>query len=633
MREVIIDKTFRLDMAQEDYAGIVFNNPIFYDLSQMKANRTTTFKIPLTNRNNRYLSGIGSPDAVTTFPRALHTIDEYRDGLHIIRNGQAVLLRIADGFAEFSVTWGVLKPIQELLKINLNELQEVPPILWTGGTGFMQPGDNTDYGFLKMKTFQGGPVPNELRSDYHFPSVNILWLFNKIAAETGVTFVYDTPISTMLGEMYVNLTTKKAAPGYMPKINIAALYQTSTLQRAGFTVSNDPLDMFVPFGPSTPNIYMFRPKVGTYTFKINYQFVGDGTRRYNILAVNWIIRTPGRPDETIGSGWPISGNSFSIDYEETVRILNFDNVDSRADIYLKVYGDNTEFRGVTAGQPDADYGIQSLQLNLQITKTDEDIVYPEPFPIVANLPEMTAMDFIKSIMFHRGLYVRPDGSNTLRFGVIDDLAAGIKNPVVLDRRIINRESQELSYTFSDYAQRNTFEFAEDDYITNPEDYNGSIDIWDMTLESVREMVAIEFAPSAQTVVDSDDVAELPLFENTVENDEAVIDFIGNNLSPRFVQSVLTNQGITGRVYKGVFPDSWKFSNVIAERYRLLSAMLKNPKVVRENVYMSNAELHKFSETDVFYFRGQYWMLVQGTVTNNVMSGEFINLPVTNLTNG
>lgn len=625
MRETNIDDQ-RLDVSQDTPPAIVFNNPIFYDLSNMKANRTTTYKIPLSTENIKKLGNIGILDAVTTFPQSIHRLEELRDGLPIIRNAQAKLLQVSPDEAQFSVSWGVLKPVAEILKINLTELTPVPPVMWDENTEYIPRGEMPDYGFLYLRTFPNAETTEDFDKQYKFPSVNVRWLMEKIGADTGINFVFPQAVRDELHTWYVPLLTKKAGVDTSDPnaASFGEFYQRTTFSTY-WTVDRDPFGVFVPFtGSGTPIVPIsnMRLPVGSYTMRIRFSVSNlPAYIPYNNMSVNVgvfdrsQINNYNRTYNTERLSFIDEVADFEIDVSESDGVG-----DGRAAVNLSFFGNGNLLGNTIAGIPQ--HGVQSIRVAATVWASSGDIVFGTPFPIVPNLPRMSALDFIKSIMFLNGLYVRPGDNESITFDFIDNILETYDRSEDLEERLLTRKAKTLKYTYGDYAQVNTLSYAEDDTVrTNA---NGSIEINNSTLAATREMVKVNFAPSDNFRLSlNTDLAIVPIYAVN-EDDPTVFDYQGESLTPRIVKYTTNNVEISAR---GVFNTDQYFGTIINERYKLLTRVLTNPRVVQFDVYTNTLQLYQLDETRIFYFRGAYWLLIQGTVTGNILSGDFINIPI------
>lgn len=632
-REVYIDGRL-VDMIEGNEPGIVFNNPIFVDASQIKVNRTTTFTIPITDKNRAILGYTDNVNVESSFPRNQHVLEEYRDGLPIIRNAQAKLLSIGEQY-EFSVTWGILKNVQESLKVKINELPAIPPLAWDGTTQFYRHLGNLtarpNYTFLRTQTFT--PYDQEVEDEmkYHFPSINILYLMDLIAQHAGLKFNYGLGVSETIRDYYIPILTKKRDASSLTDVNAATSAQLwhdgtgiwTIPPQSRYKMNRDPLgvlDYTEPDSDPDRNIGAILLPNGSYKIQVNLSATSTSGFFANYdEAVVYLLTKSGNGDN--------EEQSIRIDKQSNNLIvgsgevnLEIDNVSGRSIlgmfVFVRRYGG--DFRRIPIN-----YDVEQeprANVTLLIWRAEGDVVYAnDDFPIITNLPDISSMDFIKDMCFFFGMYIQSGNNDTLNFELTDNIIRRQLSPNIIENELIQRRYKSQSFSLLDYARVNEFNYADDERVRI--NANGSISISDLSLDERKEVFELKFAPSDMS---DRGMAIVELFDKQID-DEGVVtyDYIGESLTPRILKFVIRS----GQSMPDLqFTPDMNMQNIIDTRYRLVGSLIQSAKIVSLDVYLDNIRLYRFNELDVFYFYGTNWIMISGTVSNSILSGEFVHFP-------
>lgn len=77
IREVYIDEQ-QIDIENDNAAGYIFTSPIFRDITKILSNRTTTYKVPKTQRNLTIFGLSNNPDVYSIFPYREHVVISFQ---------------------------------------------------------------------------------------------------------------------------------------------------------------------------------------------------------------------------------------------------------------------------------------------------------------------------------------------------------------------------------------------------------------------------------------------------------------------------------------------------------------------------------------------------------------------------
>lgn len=642
-REVTIDGK-DVDINTSDIPSIIFNNPVFVDLSEIKANRTTTYKLPLTANNSRVIKALQEVNADTDFARKYHVLEESRDGLPVIINGRAKVVSTNPGESlNMSVTWGALKSIaDELGSVNINELEEVFTS-WSLATPFVTEGINNDVGILYFRTVIDVPSGSEdvqKNVTYKFPSMRadkvLSLIFNRISSRV----VFDEAILRDFRRLWIPCLGNRAKNTYVDENATIFKYKNNDAVQLSWSPPFQDY-VYVPeveeiqYGETTfiqetssgQKYISMTPGKYHLELDISYSY----PRQKNLplyLTFTWYngvgreIRTHVMQINSFGS---IYNDISSVDIEVTTpESAGSEEGRSKLFMYLShipfentVSPDNFIDFDITTGEPPIiDFTVKSWI-------REDGTVFGNEYPVTTNLPQMSAIEFIKNMIFINGLYATVNQLGQTVLKRIDDLLLDIPNAKDLEPFILTPRPETMMFTYSDYAKVNTYSYQEDETQNNPS--NGSIVINDETLQDTKEIIKLAFAPT-----DDDGVATIPLYQWNVDDETGIIsvDYIGSNVQPRIITAY--TPAISGSKFTGTFTEDMKFENILNDRYQLMQQVLYDPKVIEISMLMDTATLYSFNDTDIFYFWGYYWVHIQTTANgDNTAKSQFIRLATKN----
>lgn len=620
-REVRLDNQI-VDVDETNIPAVIFNNPIFFDLSSIKANRTTTYRIPLTANNTRLLKSLGKVNAASDFARDFHELTEARDGLTVIPNARARVVGTTPKNVEFSVTWGALKTIaDELEGISITDFPRVY-IEWNSNSTFVVDDPDKSIGFLYFRTIQNLPDGDSRLKNmrYHYPSVRLDYLFDLIMSVVKSPVSFPADIKEQIRRFWIPVT--KAQPDELAIYNPDSATTVKMYKERG-----DSLPWYEGASIRPPQVRMERNYANAWvqtSGSLGYLALPQGSYRAR-FEVNWTDRNAAGRNllvilqwynndvserrihrVRIGSGGAVRNDEATIDFDITAPEWGGRN-NNKSKLFVQFWYDQAP-EYVSAIDYDTTRGTPPIvDVTVNIWKSQNQLTFGSLFPILANLPEINGLDLVKNIMFLLGLYARVNSNGVTEFNYIDDLLIGFENAFELEPYILDVEPDSLKYTYGDYARRNEYKYTEDELQSN--DGDGAIIINDRTLAETKEIVKLMFAAS-----DDDGSALVPLWVRTV-NDEGTetLTFQGDRLKPRLL-TAYTPDNTTD--FTGTFSDSIKFSSILDDRYKLMQNILRDPKIIDIKIDMSTAMLYGFNDTQIFFFWGSYWLQIQTTANGD-----------------
>ena len=586
MRRVVVDGN-ELDAGTGEAPALILNNPVFIDLKSIKLNRTTSYTLPATGRNLAVLGLVGDTPPGQGFPRSFHHLEEYRDGIPLIRDGRARIVSVTPGAITLSVTWGFPRDVKELLSRKLRELAPLR-LPWTQATiwaGTRIIG-NTPYGWLQYAVFDDGSEPE---IEYTLPGIRLDELLARVGKDTGLTILLPGATSGFAAQAWVPCLSRQDDVDWdnpawatiaraRTRDIIAAVFngglvQFYSLGAPSWDFDRDDLQLkheVVAIYPPESPVYSLAAGAGEYVVRVRVTFVPALENQGPVCVV---IRVDDQ-EQAFREPYPHLGLSVSATFEVSIEKGGLSRV-------------SAEWRDLNTGKvlhvasPE-----QGALIEVAIQLAPGDLEYNVPgknsFNVTRNLPDMTCLDLLWTVCSMLGLYVTGDADGAaIRLNPTSDLvnrqASGVR-VVDLDYRAISRQADSLSYSFSDYARENWFRYASDDSVGVVVD--ARLRVADDTLAASKDVVELPFAPCDVLLPGSPPVALVPVFEKDKESGE--IEFNGDKLKPRIVMESVA-PGTQPSV--ATFGEEMSWDRLL-QYHELLSRLLASPRVVKLKIRVS-----------------------------------------------
>lgn len=690
MREVYINHK-QVDVNQADAVDIIYESPIFSDISKIKSNTTTTYTLPKTDRNLAIFRNADQHDVEqmykdkngndTSMAYAEQRFDEFRNGLPIIQNGRCRLLKIADKI-ELAVVWGAKVPLSEKLGKKLNDIVDIEYdekgnvktspayVKWTKDN-FLKvepiPENETDqernerhkknaFGFLFADFGQGAFNLDEtgkkekkdrdnIKIEHIFPSASVGYILEKaIARDAGIKVEIKNDakgdILDVLYEKWIPCVTKKIAPEIVPTSASAVFeYDGEEKVRLNITEGRE-------FGLIDESRTLLKIPVGSYGLVLQKTtHVNDPhqikayyllSRESSLYTQNWKLRVKlnyeshylAEVSPSDVKGHPVADDRIlmelvfrgTFDWETVLTNDNENGIVREYPIELEFYNEMSgvvvpfiKVESTTNGM--VSYALPLLPVSLtvaqQVANEDKDFVLLNSnFPIMKNLPDMTGIDFVKSVCQMYCLFPHFDiKNNTLKFLQIDDIfdPQNIARAKNWDNKVI-AEPWSIERSFGDYAKKNRLKYQDDDTVTTTSE--GFMELDNQILIAQKDLSDLKF--SATDI--KNDLAHLPLFvtkENSTDAPER------KDIKPRILSmgGIYVKEAETTTEYKALTFDKTMFfetENVgLVDTYYGRYRDVVSKPVLRDVVVMLNeVELMNMSTFDIIYLRGKYWMPIK-----------------------
>lgn len=632
---------------------------LFSDLSKINGNTTYSIKLPKTTTNRRLFGYADRMDERQGWPYRTHTARYLREGVEIIKGGQAVLTSSTAEAYEVVITWGVCMKFAEMVD-NGWTLQDLPS---TAVVPFVENNDITPYdtfmaqgyGYVGIDTTDNEEDEGAWRTSYDIdyngrsrgnsgaggteknggirrvfadwttrhPSASVKWVLQQIEALTGVSFMWTGDAKSLIESLCIPCVTKDANAlsfeGFEMltavmtdlRLNRARTYEATFSCRSDSVVFGN-----IPTGTQRQRVDVlvsttahFHMSLTVWMMKANLD-VWKGSYYFPATSVKLVVIHSDNTEDEYMVG---ETTQHRIPVESVTRDRITETISGEGDVDLAA-GDKICIRAwtlmsdqnmslSTSPPPDGMSGGFSF-----MPKAGKEVPYGAKFPIVLNLPKIKIVDFIKFLSAITGTFAKNVANDVVEFIAFDD-AADLQRAVDWSSRLIPSGERNLpstaGYKISDWARVNWYRWKDDGKVTGV--YDGAISIDDETLEGERDAMVFPFAASDGNV---------PLYRYEWEQEESgewVRNESYSKCEPRIMQIytiIRVSGGVETAYPLGRFGLS--MATIIGEKYGLLRQLLNGCKVIGESVRISNAELSEFDEMRPVWLAqyGAYWMITE-----------------------
>lgn len=677
----------------ESKPTLIFQSPIFNDLDVIQSNRSAEINLPLTQGNRAAFDLIDRIDveddsaAYKRFPASY-----YMGGFPIFTNGYAFITDITDTI-NITLVWGNINNFQPLFDASLRDLREQfieiigqDYVNWDENANYIKRGLPTSAGFFAVDfgvslmeyDLDTGTVPDDARQfwKYTHPSVLVSTILLAIEKYSGITIEGKDILSRVDGnDLLIPLVSKNSGPDswHSDRFEASSSY---------FTNSDNG---YYPLFYNKDNITADKRQL------IIEEVQDEGTpaeikfyKEFYVGGINSVSVSILSHDTN-----PISFNGHRKD-SSTPALLRLDarREDGREDTLLSVEDISTTGNVITFALNDifndtevdvADFNaiwwsLENFETNggnetyvsarFIITPHMQEILFPSPFPIAENLPDMSHADFLLSLLTMHGVFAYADNSNpnTIRLLYPDDLfnaigtqydyrsvdTADLRTPdTQSDRRIVDRRlmgiadwsrkiilndqgevwrPESTEFTMDDYAQKNTVDYDNDE---DAEELNtaGIITIENESLENEYELATLEFSASKErfynninSIHDKTTFAVIPCYEVIYENAQAR-EVRYKKPSPRILSlSITTINGLATFEY-GRFPRTMYFGGtegLLASNYTGFQRILQKFRMITVYAKLTIADIYNldFSRRIYLDVYGCYFAIYSVTTGEN-----------------
>lgn len=459
---------------------------LFGEFGKIVAGSSQTVKLPRTVRNMQVMDIPEIPSRRGTKVRRKMQAMLLQDGVPIIRDGEAVLLKTSSEGYEIGITYGVVSFLS-LVKDggNLNELpDEGESVLWDSMS-------LVDYAIEKSGTYGFAEYDNgvnDVEKCQNTPVVGIQWLLGKIEERYGFNTVFGAGRYDLLADKYILLTGTKsskevldnAVAEYMLSIN-AEIYEEGK--------DDDTADVWFGLRETVTAGYQVEVQGRRWVWNhpasevvlnvtASLESTGGGIGGSRLVALK-------NGTEEIGSvAWDASlGYILDVTYTGGMKI-----------------GDYLEFVAYDVTKGTISMNASGMQMRCTYVWAEgqdpEGLAYPNYYSIIQNLPKMKLTEFIQLVGLLTGTFplVENGVKDKLRMVAVEDLLER-KEEAVDWSRLWDGEPTSVEYTLLE-AKKNYIRWESDEDVEQsgvPVD--GAIEVDDETLEVWNDLISIKLSGS------------------------------------------------------------------------------------------------------------------------------------------
>lgn len=604
-RELIIEGQ-HVDLAPGTDITLEFVSNLTGDLGKINLSHSYTVKLPKTTLNARILDDPGNPGHESNRARRFLSAEYYRNGISLIGQAQAYLLKTTPDSYEVALVWNTLEALQALSQSagTLNDLPDLPVLAWLNGAAPDYTREGTDGAFFAW--YESGLGANKyptVNTGTH-PSMSVPSLIQRILDNAGVPFALSDSAKTQI-EGHAIL----AAPGHTPSrlqeiqsgtsagsIIIAAVnnQQTSMLMEDNWTNGWDSI--------RDSNGTLLTGDIDRHRVLINLQAPAGVDLSGTTIAVNGY--TTGQYDtvvetlETLAEAYFKEGPSgWYLYFDEEINLSGW----PKYQIVLRTS------RVVSATFSRYNPDLPMLAYNR--IHNEINVAKDNRFPLQGNLPDIKQWDFIKACMAQFGLApIIQDGA--LSIYTYDELLTA-RNAYDWTSKVdmTSRAPEDMSYTLDSWARDNIIVFQDNPVLSfNP---NAAIVVEDTTLEESRDLYELPWAASMQSAAQHYKVKD----DGTLEDVD---------IEPRIFAVETGDKGHTLR-----FKDDMHGSGLIAAHYQTLQEVVRKPVRITANIRLHEIDLAQLDLTRPVYLGqyGQYYAILKiQTSETDLCKVELLQLP-------
>ena len=596
----------RLELDDKFNFALMFESSVFQDISQVKANRTSTIKIPKTIENLKAIEFSNTPEVTTEFPYRTKTVELYKNGIPIIQNGKGYIITISD-YIEFAIIWGVNVDVKQLQELKLRNLPGNDYIIFDDSQNFIFRPDYR-YGFAASlwRDLQSNWYSFTRHLNIH-PFVSVKWIIEKISEQSGINIAIPAAIQDIYGQLCVPLLGTNLNPNIgfssIARFNFINKFQINTITDATPPlISNNEIIIKEDCEISI---------VGTIEYLHEYSNDGQKTK-LSIFKNNGL--------EFVKSFiFPANFSEIVLEQGEVI-------IDCKENDVITFTLEVTRIgslRPFTNPQMVTTTGYFSL-----LVREQSGINFGDDYPIIPNLPDITAFDIIKTMMAMLGLFGNYSKSGIELYSIDDFYSKKSQAIDWTDKVITGSKINSIAFSFGDYAKQNWLKYKEDETVlTNADSY---LRVDNDILETERTIYEMKFAPTDNTkysisnhsgVVFEGIAAYFPYY--SYDEIEGKLNI--NKLKDRIVMVIDDDNEVQPYA---VFSASLFFQQLISEYYQGYQKIILNPKVIEVTVLLTDLEIYQLDLMTPVYLEqtGNYYIILDLQVNrNNTAKAKLIQM--------
>ena len=424
----------------EGGSGVVLNRAVSKpaDMSTILSGYSYTIQLPKTAHNIQTFGFSTEVNVESDFPHVEHTAKVIRGGITLFDDGVAVV-KSTSKTIEVLIKFG---GNTRLTLLNDCKLKDIFPdsglIPW-------------DYSVTENDFVTWVPKLDGMQAQYpeHLrPAVKVSMLFDMIV---GQSFVMNNAYRSVIEKMWLMLPTTNGSKEVADNLAFRLRGTTTSDQIAGRQKYDILPDLNFQNALYHQKLYDLIYRTLPITF-IKIPLGGRYRIKGSVKANN------------AATGWKFGIFSIATEFKEGEAPI--------FDIFESASKDIDEYINIGAG--DICFGIYdpfktgNFEIDLTISFAPESekdysqTAFLLDYPVWENLPDISAMDFIKSVMGVFGLMVEYQGG-ILSFYNADDVILSKSGAINISKMLIDKKDDKLEYTYG-LTKKNILRYAEDDLV-------------------------------------------------------------------------------------------------------------------------------------------------------------------------
>ena len=600
------------DLSSDEVITLLYQSPIFSKLDSIQSNRSYNIALPPTPTNIRAVGFSERPDVDSDVTYIRNSAALYQDGVPLFTQGFAVVTDISDTI-NVTLTWGNADNFQPLFDANLRDLTIYIPapegaggdwvsyIEWDENTQLLDStGEEPDVAFWGINFGMGLSNPK-----YLHPSVSVSAILDWIEEYNGVTIDGKNRLAySPHGGPIVPLVSKNGDPKYNFALKIGSLHLDVNTISGSVGLPNTIWANKGYSGNDVDQAGIYKTENNRMVIdvsdveSIRFVFTGGGVRDGAILGNNPRFQIMAGKDSD-------KFDNYVVIYDAEAK-YTMSEIDSMFDVtafdYIAIRVTRYEWQSNTQS-------INSIVGNIYIWGDyNIEVIFPGPFPIAPNLPDISQGDFILSMMSMNGLfaYADKDSPNTIKLISIDDIIANVEKNDIIDwsDRVILNEIHRVDmpdasvFTIDDLAQSNILNYDNDDDVKT--DTHGIIAVRNENIEKETDLVSLPFSASENANTDGLDrqCAIVPIYEDDGKGGANY-----SKVSPRILS-------VRGGYYNtidikaiGVFDPWMKFggeNGIVKTRYASYQKIVDRLRIITVRAKLTALDLYNLDYTKPVY---------------------------------
>ena len=556
-----------MDIPDDVNFSMTFTSPFFQDFKNITQNKTSTIRLPLTAHNRRVVENSDNVLVLSSYPYKVFRAEYREDGLPIIADATAHLLKVSSNALEFTLTWGYSYGLTEVKDLNINQLLFPDQIGWNRNSTIYKgvyPADNYFYPYT---------LPHKTDISLAMPWVKETFIIRKIFERAGFA---NVNMPAFGDERIVRLASRnkyRDLPVYT--------FQLDDVKEQKYNIYTGKRNEL------SPTIYY--------------------DEQEEIFVVNY------------GDLYTVDSSAYATFRIEGENGATY-NVTSGSGVYLP-QGLRFHIYGIGTTAPAEGEHTLSIYPASNNVYWDASSTYTRLL-IAPNLPPVNCIAFIKDWTTAYGLYpiITQD---SVSFITLDEVVN--TPPVNYSTRFIAQK--ELAYTVPNYVQRNVFTYKEDKDVAS--DPSGVIRIDNASIDSEKKMYESPYQEPREARINGNGALVFYMemkseegassaYENTTPyicTYRNVYEASTHYLAASFSEGDNATMGI-------------KYSSLLGRYYSLFQSMLLTPKFVKVSLNLSSLDRAMVNTTTPVYVEalGGYYIIHTLTVQREIAEATMLRIP-------